>query len=87
MQGDSIRIVCTADEAKGTLYDGDVTGPLARVLGFEGSGVRPLTLERCDEPVRVSISGAVECLNVSVATGSGRRQSPFPIGSGSKMQA
>lgn len=69
LQGDGIRIVGTADEAKGTLYDADLTGPLAIVMGFEGSGLRRLTRERCDELVRIPMSGAVECLNVSVAAG------------------
>ncbi|GJM25899.1 MAG: hypothetical protein DHS20C16_23140 [Phycisphaerae bacterium] len=69
LQDDGIRIIGTADEAKGTLYDCDLTGPLALVMGFEGSGMRRLTLEHCDELVRIPMSGAVECLNVSVATG------------------
>ena len=38
-------------------------------MGFEGSGLRRLTRERCDELVRIPMAGAVECLNVSVATG------------------
>jgi len=69
LQGDGIRIIGTADEAKGTLYDADLTGPLAVAMGFEGSGLRCLTRERCDEFVRIPMAGAVECLNVSVATG------------------
>jgi 23S rRNA (guanosine2251-2'-O)-methyltransferase len=69
LQGDGIRIIGTADEAKATLYDADLTGPLAIAMGFEGSGLRRLTRERCDEFVRIPMAGAVECLNVSVATG------------------
>jgi 23S rRNA (guanosine2251-2'-O)-methyltransferase len=69
LQEDGIRIVGTADEAKGTLYDADLTGPLAIVMGFEGSGLRRLTQKTCDELVRIPMFGAVECLNVSVATG------------------
>ena len=69
LQEDGIRIVGTADEAKGTLYDADLTGPLAIAMGFEGSGLRRLTQKQCDELVRIPMFGAVECLNVSVATG------------------
>ena len=69
LQGDGIRIIGTADEAKATLYDADLTGPLAVAMGFEGSGLRRLTRERCDEFVSIPMAGAVECLNVSVATG------------------
>jgi len=69
LQDDGVRIVGTADEAKGTLYDADLTGPLAIVMGFEGSGLRRLSQKTCDELVRIPMFGAVECLNVSVATG------------------
>ena len=66
---DGVRVVGTADDAKMTLYDADLTGPLAIALGFEGSGLRRLTRERCDEFVRIPMSGEVDCLNVSVAAG------------------
>ncbi|MCA9253166.1 MAG: hypothetical protein KDA54_18720 [Phycisphaerales bacterium] len=69
LQGEGIQIIGTAGEAKGTFYDCDLTGPLALVMGFEGSGMRRLTLDNCDELVRISMSGAVECLNLSIATG------------------
>ena len=68
-QGDGMRIVGTSDEAKDTLYDADLTGPLAIAMGFEGSGLRRLTQKQCDVLVRIPMAGAVECLNVSVATG------------------
>lgn len=69
LQGEGIRIIGTSDDAKATLYDADLTGPLAVAMGFEESGLRRLTRELCDEFVRIPMSGAVECLNVSVATG------------------
>lgn len=69
LQEDGLRIVGTTDEAEGTLYDADLTGPLGIVMGFEGSGMRRLTAKTCDELVRIPMSGAVECLNISVAAG------------------
>jgi 23S rRNA (guanosine2251-2'-O)-methyltransferase len=39
------------------------------VLGAEGSGMRQLTSRTCDELVRLPMKGAVESLNVSVASG------------------
>jgi len=51
------------------LYATDLTGPLALVMGSEGSGLRQLTSELCDYLVRIPMAGQVESLNVSVATG------------------
>ena len=64
-----IRIIGTAEEAELTIYDIDLTGPVAWVLGAEGSGLRQLTRKTCDQVVRIPMAGAVESLNVSVAAG------------------
>jgi 23S rRNA (guanosine2251-2'-O)-methyltransferase len=64
-----IRIVGTSDDATATIYDIELTGPVAWVLGTEGEGMRRLTRETCDELVRIPMLGAVESLNVSVASG------------------
>jgi 23S rRNA (guanosine2251-2'-O)-methyltransferase len=59
-----------ADEAATTnLYDAKLSGALAWVFGAEGEGMRRLTREHCDELVRIPMSGIVESLNVSVASG------------------
>jgi len=64
-----IRIIGTSDDAEHTLYDVDLTGPVAFVLGSEGDGMRQLTRKTCDQLVRIPMAGAVESLNVSVAAG------------------
>ena len=64
-----VWLVGTADDAARTLYDLDLSGPTALVLGSEGEGMRRLTREACDELVSIPMAGAVESLNVSVATG------------------
>ncbi len=64
-----IWLVGTSDRAKQILYDVDLTGPLALVMGAEGKGLRRLTQETCDFLASIPMFGAVECLNVSVATG------------------
>jgi rRNA methylase, putative, group 3 len=62
-------LVGTADDATRTLWDIDLTGPTVLVLGSEGEGMRRLTREACDQLVSIPMAGAVESLNVSVATG------------------
>ena len=64
-----IWIVGTDDQAPHTLYEAKLTGPLAVVLGAEGTGLRRLTRENCDALVSIPMRGVVESLNVSVATG------------------
>ena len=64
-----IRIIGTSDDAQRSLYEIDLSGPVALVLGAEGSGMRQLTGKTCDELVRLPMAGAVESLNVSVASG------------------
>lgn len=64
-----IRVIGTSEDAEKTLYDIDLSGPVALVLGAEGSGLRQLTRRHCDELVRIPMEGAVESLNVSVAAG------------------
>lgn len=62
-------LVGTADETARSLYEANLTGPLAIVMGAEGKGLRRLTAKRCDYLVRIPMYGVVSCLNVSVATG------------------
>jgi 23S rRNA (guanosine2251-2'-O)-methyltransferase len=69
MKERGIRIVGTSDDATQTLYDVDLSGPVALVLGAEGPGMRQLTRKTCDELVSIPMAGAVESLNVSVAAG------------------
>ncbi|MFM7065689.1 MAG: 23S rRNA (guanosine(2251)-2'-O)-methyltransferase RlmB, partial [Gammaproteobacteria bacterium] len=64
-----VWVVGTAGEATDEVHAVDLTGPLAVVMGAEGEGMRRLTRETCDRLVRLPMAGAVESLNVSVATG------------------
>ena len=52
-----------------SLYEADLTGPRVIVMGSEGKGMRRLTQEHCDQLVHIPMSGKVESLKVSVATG------------------
>jgi 23S rRNA (guanosine2251-2'-O)-methyltransferase len=56
-------------QAEESLFDRDLKGPLAFVMGAEGQGLRRLSKEHCDFLVKIPMVGSVESLNVSVATG------------------
>jgi 23S rRNA (guanosine2251-2'-O)-methyltransferase len=65
----SIWCIGTSDDAPRTVYQADLKVPVALVLGAEGAGMRQLTRKTCDELVSIPMRGAVESLNVSVASG------------------
>ena len=69
LQQRGLWIVGTADDAPTSLYDCDLRGPLALVMGAEERGLRRLTREHCDRLLRIPMAGSVSSLNVSVATG------------------
>lgn len=64
-----IWLVGAAGQAEVSLFDSDLSGPLALVMGGEGKGLRRLTREACDFLVQIPMAGGAESLNVSVATG------------------
>ena len=63
-----IWVLGTSGDADKSLYQADLQGPVALVLGAEGAGLRQLTRKSCDELLHIPMQGAVESLNVSVAS-------------------
>jgi 23S rRNA (guanosine2251-2'-O)-methyltransferase len=62
-------VVGAAGEAQQDIYGIDQKDSFAWVLGAEGTGLRRLTRDTCDELARIPMVGTVESLNVSVAAG------------------
>lgn len=62
-------VVGTSGDTSESLYQRDLSGPIALVMGAEGDGMRRLTMEQCDFLVALPMMGSVSSLNVSVATG------------------
>lgn len=69
LQDKGIWVIGAAGEAENLVYDTDLSGPLALVMGAEEKGLRRLTRENCDILVKIPMMGHVSSLNVSVATG------------------
>lgn len=69
LQSQGVWLIGADGEGKSTVFEANLTGPLALVLGSEGKGLRRLTLETCDVLVHIPMFGRVESLNVSVAAG------------------
>ena len=64
-----VRCVGTSDKASKTLFEADLSGSIALVMGREHSGLAKGLAGRCDELVSIPMQGVVSSLNVSVATG------------------
>lgn len=69
LQQRGIWIIGTAGEAEKNLYELELKGPVALVMGAEGKGMRRLTRDHCDYLAKLPMAGSVSSLNVSVATG------------------
>jgi TrmH family RNA methyltransferase len=63
-----VRILTTAVRGA-DVGDLDLTGPVALIIGNEGSGVPPELAEQADGAITIPCPGAVESLNAAVATG------------------
>ena len=64
-----IWMIGTAGESSVNVYQSDLKGPIALVMGAEGKGMRRLTRDNCDNLIFIPMAGSVSSLNVSVATG------------------
>lgn len=64
-----LRVVGSAADADQSIHEAVLTGPVALVLGGEGSGLRRLTRENCDLMVGIPMAAGLASLNVSVAAG------------------
>lgn len=64
-----VRSIGTSDKAETSLYEADLTGPVALLMGREHKGLGKGIARRCDALVSLPMHGVVSSLNVSVAAG------------------
>ena len=64
-----IELVACTERGETPYYSQRYDQPLCVVMGSEGEGITPAILELCDRSVRIPMTGELESLNVSVATG------------------
>jgi len=67
IKGDDLWTYAGDSEGSLSMWDADLTGGTALVLGAEGKGVRPLVRRTCDALISIPLAGKVGSLNVSVA--------------------
>ncbi len=69
VKGDDLWAYAADSEGTVSLWNADLTGGVALVLGAEGKGIRPLVRRTCDAAISIPLAGKVGSLNVSVAAG------------------
>ncbi len=69
LKSEGVWLTGAAGEATNDVFEAELTGSVAIVMGAEGKGLRQLTQQQCDQLVKIPMSEKVESLNVSVATG------------------
>lgn len=69
LKDEGVWLYGAAGEAEQSIYELDLKGAIALVMGAEGAGLRQLTRKECDGLMRIPMAGYVSSLNVSVATG------------------
>lgn len=69
LQGSDVKIVAATEKTEDSLYDTNLTGPLAIVMGSEERGINPSVLKIVDAKAKLPMFGTIGSLNVSVACG------------------
>ncbi|QAR30570.1 23S rRNA (guanosine(2251)-2'-O)-methyltransferase RlmB [Ornithobacterium rhinotracheale] len=69
LQLSGVSVVCATEKTEDTIYNTDLTKPLAIVMGNEGDGVAEELLNRADYLAKLPMRGEIGSLNVSVACG------------------
>jgi 23S rRNA (guanosine2251-2'-O)-methyltransferase len=69
LRDSGIRIIACTEKTSNKIYDADLKGPIAVIMGSEEDGISDELLRDADELVMIPMNGKIGSLNVSVATG------------------
>ena len=67
LQSEGFSIVAATEHSRKLMYDADLTGPVAIIMGSEEKGISKEVLKLCNEQLAIPLVGALESLNVSAA--------------------
>ncbi len=67
LRDEGFSLVAVDASGEHDLWEEDLSGAVALVLGGEGEGISPTLLEKCDTVVRIPMRGHVSSLNVGVS--------------------
>ena len=67
MQSEGFRIVAATEKSDKLLFEADLSGPTAIVIGSEGEGISRLVREKCDHIISIPMRGHINSLNASAA--------------------
>lgn len=69
LKSSGIAVVAATEKGDANLYETDLTGPIALIMGAEGSGIHKSLLKLADRQAHLPMMGEISSLNVSVACG------------------
>lgn len=69
LKASGIRIIGCTEKTEEYIYNVELSGPIAILLGSEEDGISPEYMKLCDELVKIPMTGKIESLNVSVSAG------------------
>ncbi|MBN2699286.1 MAG: 23S rRNA (guanosine(2251)-2'-O)-methyltransferase RlmB [Bacteroidales bacterium] len=69
LKNSGLKIVAASEKAPVTIYQMQMEGPLAIIMGSEDSGISDTLMRQSDDLVSIPLKGTIESLNVSVAAG------------------
>lgn len=68
LQQSGFRLIAATEKTDNLIYDVDMTGPIAIIMGSEGKGISQAMLDLADEKAAIPMAGDITSLNVSVAS-------------------